>query len=91
MRQGELQALAEFTPNKTWSEYKSQEDFMLAVWGSQRISFVAIYNAYETFAGGCLKAANPEFRPLKDKFDPAFEKAFGKLIFTDGAGKPTLF
>jgi hypothetical protein len=44
----------EFPLMKTWDELLTTGQFKLAVWGLERTSYVAVYNAYESFTTRCL-------------------------------------
>src|SRR5579862_7149150 len=38
-----------------WADFMKQDAFAMSVWSSQRVSFVAFYNAYEAFLVDCVK------------------------------------
>jgi hypothetical protein len=52
--------LSEFQPDQMWQDAIQNEPYRRAIWGSQRVAFVSIYNAYEAFLIDSFKAA---FKP----------------------------
>ena len=50
-------AKTDFPIEPIWAEFMNDTAFRLSLWSSQRIAFVAFYNAYEVFLVDCLKMA----------------------------------
>jgi hypothetical protein len=67
-----------------WQEFLEQDAFRLSVWSSQRVSYVAFYNAYEAFLVDCAKLAlgTTSLRATSDEFKEALRTGFSKNIFT---------
>jgi hypothetical protein len=62
-----------------WQEFLEQDAFRLSVWASQRIAYVAFYNAYESFLVNCAKRALgvTQLRVSEKPFLSALRNAFG--------------
>ncbi|MEN6574927.1 MAG: hypothetical protein ABFD90_01195 [Phycisphaerales bacterium] len=62
-----------------WQDFLNLDVFSLSVWSSQRISFVAFYNAYEAFLVNCAKQALgvTQLRATDKPFLDALRTAFG--------------
>jgi len=70
-----------FSADDIWNMYRNEKGFQIALTESQRIGFVATYNAYESFLIRCLAIAlaRPTLRKgSDDKFQESFHSAFGK-------------
>ncbi len=61
-----------------WEDFLTQDAFALSVWSSQRVSYVAFYNAYEAFLVDCAKQAlgNSQLRSSQKAFLEALRAAF---------------
>jgi hypothetical protein len=73
-------ATVEFTPDDVWARYMEAKGFQFGLWGTQRICFVATYNAYDNFLTRCVAIAlkQPTFRRKRDDvFAKAIEDHFG--------------
>jgi hypothetical protein len=62
-----------------WQDFLKQDAFVLSVWSSQRVSFVAFYNAYEAFLVECVKRATgvTRLRAQDTEFLRFLRTAFG--------------
>ena len=74
----------EFPLEATWQEYLKKSAFQLSIWGSQRVCFVAAYNAFENFvvrtiahAVGC-----PTLRVTDSNFKTLFRQVYGDGLFS---------
>jgi hypothetical protein len=66
-----------------WADFLKQDAFAMSVWSSQRVTYVAFYNAYEAFLVDCAKLALGVSRLRVGKeFNEALRSAFGKDIST---------
>jgi hypothetical protein len=66
-----------------WANFLEQDAFAMSVWSSQRVSYVAFYNAYEAFIVECLKVGTglPNLRSTDKKvFNEALRTGLGKDI-----------
>jgi len=65
-----------------WQEFLEQDAFRLSVWASQRVAYVAFYNAYEAFLVDCAKRALAvrSLRATSDEFKEALRTGFAKDI-----------
>lgn len=65
-----------------WADFLKQDAFALSVWSSQRVSYVAFYNAYEAFLVDCAKLASGvgQLRATDKDFKEALRSGFGKDI-----------
>lgn len=65
-----------------WADFLEQDGFAMSVWSSQRVSYVAFYNAYEAFLVDCAKLALgvAQLRVTDKKFREALRSGFGKDI-----------
>jgi hypothetical protein len=70
---------AEMPVEPIWQDFLKHDAFMLSVWSSQRVSFVAFYNAYEAFLVDCAKRALgvTQLRAQDKPFLDALRTAFG--------------
>ena len=61
-----------------WYDFLKQDAFALSVWSSQRVSYVAFYNAYEAFLVDCAKLAlgTSQLRATDKKFKEALRADF---------------
>lgn len=65
-----------------WANFLSQDAFLMALWSSQRVAFVAFYNAYEAFLVDCLKLATGE-QQLRASDKTAFNQALRTALPKD--------
>ncbi|HTU19459.1 MAG TPA: hypothetical protein VMG10_15470 [Gemmataceae bacterium] len=67
-----------------WGDFLKQDALAMSVWSSQRVSYVAFYNAYEAFLVDCAKLALGvgHLRPTDKDFKQALRSGFGKDIST---------
>lgn len=76
--------------DKLWEEYIKLPAFYLGLWGSQRVGYVSIYNAYDNFVVEMVKVAlsPPRCRSSDSGFNNQFAIAFGEPLkakcWTDG-------
>jgi hypothetical protein len=65
-----------------WQEFLEKDAFRLSVWASQRVAYVAFYNAYEAFLVDCVKLALEvtSLKATSDEFKEALRTGFGKDI-----------
>lgn len=65
-----------------WQDFLKQDAFAMSVWSSQRISYVAFYNAYEAFLVDCAKLALgvSQLRATDKEFKESLRTGFGKDI-----------
>src|SRR5262245_13355106 len=65
-----------------WMDFLKQDAFAMSVWSSQRVSFMAFYNAYEAFLVDCAKVALGvgQLRATDQEFKEALRSGFGKDI-----------
>jgi hypothetical protein len=65
-----------------WQDFLKQDAFAMSVWSSQRVSYVAFYNAYEAFLVDCAKVALgvSQLRATDKEFKEALRTGFGKDI-----------
>ncbi len=75
-------ATPEMPVEPIWADFLKQDAFAMSVWSSQRISFVAFYNAYEAFLVNCVKFALGvgQLRATDKEFQEALRTGFGKDI-----------
>jgi hypothetical protein len=69
-----------YSSDDVWGEYMQAKGFQFGLWGVQRISFVAAYNAYDNFLTQCVALAlkQPTYRRKRgDTFEAAIEQHFG--------------
>jgi hypothetical protein len=61
-----------------WRTMLMQSEFRLSIWGSQRLSYAAVYYAYEDFLARCyrLSTAQPDYR-MGQGFSQDFRKQYG--------------
>jgi hypothetical protein len=67
-----------------WREFLEQDAFRLSVWSSQRVAYVAFYNAYEAFLVDNVKRALgvASLRATSDEFKEGLRIGFAKDIST---------
>jgi hypothetical protein len=73
----------EYPIEPLWAEFMEEVGFRISLWESQRIAFVAFYNAYESFIVRSLKVAtgNRQLRSSQKKpFNEALRSGLGKDI-----------
>jgi hypothetical protein len=73
--------ISPFSADDIWRRYSNEKGFQLALTESQRLGFVATYNAYESLLLRCLATAlrRPSIRKGSDKkFETHFVSAFGE-------------
>jgi len=66
-----------------WADFMKETPFRLSLWGSQRVAYVAFYNAYEAFLVDCLKVGKGVSRlrsTVKTDFNDALRTALSKDI-----------
>jgi hypothetical protein len=71
--------MPEMPINPIWQDFLKQDAFQMSVWSSQRVSYVAFYNAYEAFLVDCAKRALSitQLRTMDGAFLNALRTAFG--------------
>jgi hypothetical protein len=76
-------ATPEIPIDPIWADFLKQDAFAMSVWSSQRVSYVAFYNAYEAFLVDCVKLALGigQLRTNDKEFKEALRSAFSKDIF----------
>jgi hypothetical protein len=78
----EVRAVEEQSPavetEMVWQRMLEQSEFRLSIWGSQRLSYAAVYYAYEDFLARCyrLSTGQPDYR-LMPGFSQDFRKQYG--------------
>lgn len=73
----------EFPIEQGWQDYLEIPAYKISIWGSQRISFVALYNSYDNFITQCTRIAKGlnEYRRKREKeFKKDFRDAFGEEL-----------
>ena len=65
-----------------WVDFLKQAAFAMGVWSSQRVSYVAFYNAYEAFLVDCSKLALGvgQLRATDKAYKESLRTGFGKDI-----------
>ncbi len=65
-----------------WSEFMGTAPFRLSLWSSQRVSYVAFFNAYEVFLVNCLKVGTgrESLRSTVKEFKSALREGLDKDI-----------
>ena len=65
-----------------WADFMNDPAFRLSLWSSQRIAFVAFYNAYEVFLIDCMKVSTglASLRTTMDEFRKALRNALREDI-----------
>ncbi len=58
---------------QAWIDYLKVPSYQISIWGSQRISFVAIYNSYANFLTQCVRIAK-QLSDYRARNDRAFKK-----------------
>ncbi len=66
-----------------WSQMLKEPAFQMSVWSSQRMSYVAFYNAYEAFLVNCAKhiLGVTKLRATDKEFKDALRTGLGKDVF----------
>lgn len=73
----------EYPIEPIWAEFMNDLPFRISLWGSQRVAYVAFYNAYETFIVDCLKSGTGHSRLRstdRKLFNDALRNALNKDI-----------
>jgi hypothetical protein len=72
----------ELPADKVWQNFVTVAPFYLAVWSSQRVSYVAFYNSYEGFIVDCVKHAHglERLRTTDKDFFDKLRTAFAKDV-----------
>jgi hypothetical protein len=67
-----------------WNDFLCHEPFAMSVWSSQRVSYVAFYNAYEAFLVHCVKhiLGRTDLRTTHRQFKQALRSSFSTDILT---------
>jgi hypothetical protein len=65
-----------------WADFMQDTFFRLSLWGSQRVAYVAFYNAYEAFLVECLKVGKGVSR-LRSTDKAAFNDALRTALSRD--------
>jgi hypothetical protein len=65
-----------------WKDFLTQDAFAMGVWSSQRVAYVAFYNAYEAFLVACAKVATgaSQLRANDKEFKEALRSGFASDI-----------
>jgi hypothetical protein len=66
-----------------WADFMKDTAFRLSLWGSQRVAYVAFYNAYDSFLVDCLKVGKGTSRLRsadRDRFNDALRTGLSKDI-----------
>ena len=65
-----------------WAEFMTDPCFRINLWASQRVAYVAFYNAYEAFLVDCVKCATgaSSMRTQADDFKKGLRTGFAKDI-----------
>jgi hypothetical protein len=58
VREANSKLKQELDPEIIWQNFLGVTPFQLAVWSSQRVSYIAFYNSYEGFLVDCIKHAH---------------------------------
>jgi hypothetical protein len=72
---------SEYPIEPMWSEFMNEVPFRISLWASQRITFVAFYNAYEAFIVDCLKVGTGTSQ--LQSTDKAFKEALREGLSKD--------
>src|SRR5205809_4273827 len=73
----------EYPIEPMWAQFMNEAPFRISLWASQRVAFVAFYNAYEAFIVDCLKIGTGRSQlRLTDKkpFNEALRSGLSKDI-----------
>ena len=65
-----------------WAEFMQEVPFRISLWASQRVAFVAFYNAYEAFIVNCLKIGTG-CSQLRSTDKKPFNEALRNSLFRD--------
>jgi hypothetical protein len=65
-----------------WAQFMSDPAFRISLWASQRVAYVAFYNAYEAFLVDCVKCATgaSSMRTQDEGFKKGLRTGFAKNI-----------
>lgn len=82
MEEARDKAQFEFPLEDTWQSYLKEHVYQLSLWGSQRISFVSIYNSYENFLvrAVCLARSIDSCRSSDKCFKKYLSESFGDTL-----------
>jgi hypothetical protein len=72
----------EYPVEPIWAQFMSDTAFRISLWSSQRISYMAFYNAYEAFLVDCLKVGTG-FTQLRSTDKKVFNEALRTGFGTD--------
>jgi hypothetical protein len=72
----------DFPIEPIWADFMNNAAFRLSLWSSQRIAFIAFYNAYEVFLVDCLKVATglTSLRTQMEEFRKGLRNSFRENI-----------
>jgi hypothetical protein len=72
----------DFPIEPMWKDFLQEIAFKLSLWSSQRVTFVAFYNAYEVFLVDCLKVATgaTSLRTPMEEFRVGLRTAFRRNV-----------
>ncbi len=75
-------AKCEFPVEETWQSYLKEDAYQLSLWGSQRICYVSIYNAYENFLvrAVCIAQSISSCRSSDREFKKYLAQSFGEPL-----------
>jgi hypothetical protein len=68
-----------------WAEFMNDTAFRISLWSSQRVAYVAFYNAYESFLVDCLKVGKG-LSSLRSTDKKAFNDALRTALSKDISG-----
>lgn len=80
------EAKQDFPLQHAWQTYLQHHVYQLSLWGSQRICYVSIYNAYESFVCRCVAIALKVSgcrSSNKEKFKKLIIEAFGEPTYNN--------
>jgi hypothetical protein len=72
----------EFPVEETWQSYLEELPYQLCLWGSQRICYTSIYNAYENFVVRvvCIAQSTSSCRSSDGDFNKRLAQSFGEPL-----------
>ncbi len=72
----------EYPVEPIWTQFMNDVAFRISLWSSQRVAYVAFYNAYEAFLVDCVKRATgaSSLRTQSDDFKKGLRIGFAKDI-----------
>lgn len=85
----EIQASAQYTPivlplEEIWRHYIGNQSYALTIWSSQRIVYIEVYNAYESFLAQCMRIAlRMNSYRIENGFAREFESIFGPALLSN--------